>query len=109
MITIRPLTREDIPTIQATARGWAVVLDDTVVGTAGVVYTDGLQAWSELDPVMKKYPKIIMRLAHKVRDLCRQMNGPVYALADDQYERSGKLLEHIGFVHEEGPLYRWGN
>lgn len=90
-------------------RGWAVDLDGRVVMTAGIAYTAVLQAFSKMDPVMRKYPKVIVHLSRRVRALCGQMAAPVYAVADEQYDRSGAFLEHIGFVHQGGNVYRWEN
>lgn len=98
-----------MPDRVATMRGWAVVLDDQVVMTAGIAYTAVLQAFSVMDPAMHKYPKVIMQLGRRVRALCGQMAAPVYALADEQYDRSGAFLERIGFVHQGGNVYRWEN
>ena len=105
--TVRPIRRSDLPPeFTETVRGWAIELDGQVIGTAGIIYTDFLQAFSRMEPALAKYPKVIVKVGKKLAELCSRVSGSVYAYADPDHPKSTEFLEHLGFVEDQG-IYRW--
>lgn len=108
--TIRPLERRDLGDLAgtATARGWAVDLDGKTICVCGVMYTQTLQAFSTVEPEMKRYPKMIVQLGRRVSELCKNIDAPVFAVPDSQIHPGAcRFLEFLGFVRVDDDLYCW--
>lgn len=112
MMTYRPATREDIlqfmDSIPATCRAYAAEEDSVVYGIGGVYYDQGrVFAFSQARPDMKPRDKV--RGAHKIMDIVRKVEGPVWAIRGD-FESADRVLKHLGFepVGDDG-YYIWRN
>lgn len=109
MTEIRPATLQDFERLKGrppkTARAFAAVRDDAVIGIGGV-YRGGvsLVLFSELTDAIRKDKRTLARLVRAVKSL---MKGTVYAHADEAIAGSEVLLEHMGFEPFQGRLYQW--
>lgn len=106
---IRPATLEDFVRLKAappkTARAYAVVKDEEVIGIGGV-YRDGVSKvlFSELTDEIRRDKRTLIGLIRAVRSL---MRGRVFSFADPEIPGSEVLLEHMGFEPYEGRFYQW--
>ncbi len=94
---LRPLSRSDIPDHNLTARGWVVELDGEIVATCGVMYSFPPLAFSRIEPKLKKYPKVIVRVGKMIRKICLESSVAIFAVPDDEEPTARKFLEHLGF------------
>ena len=114
-LKIRPLTRDDLSEfvhMGFTVRGLAIELDDEVVGIAGVLHSNPIQAFSRMDDKLRKHPKTIVKVIRKFKDIVSSYSSPIYAIASKREYNSTKVLERIGFKffheNEQGRFYRIG-
>jgi len=114
-LMIRPLASNDLSEFNHmgfTVRGLAIELDGEVVGIAGVLHTNPIQAFSRMDDKLRKHPKTIMKVIKKFKDILSNYNSPIYAIASEKEYNSNKVLERIGFKffheNEQGRFYRIG-
>ena len=109
---IRALNKNDVvefygePFAQS-MRGLAVELDGEVVGMAGVLHTNPLQAFSSMKDSVRKYPKTIMKTAHGLKSILNKYESPIYAFASETESNSMNFLKHVGFVHIEDEVFKW--
>lgn len=109
---IRPILKSDIVAYRGSVfeqsfRGIAVELDDKVIGVAGVLHTDTLQAFSMIKDELRKYPKTLVKAGRYFREILAKYESPIYAIASPDEENSEGFLEHVGFKQYNGRLYRW--
>lgn len=103
MVMIVPLTLKHLEQFgnrqyESAVRGYAVVDDDErVLGIAGILHSMPVQAFSSMSPELKKKPKVIVKMAHKIRDLLKSYDVDVYAVADNSYNNSARFLMFVGF------------
>lgn len=96
-LIVRPLQRSDLRGLTETARGWVVEKDGKTLAVCGVIHRLPPEAFSDIEPEMVKYPKVILKLGKKLAEVCRNMGCPIYASPDKSYPRSVQFLEHLGF------------
>ena len=110
---IRPASREDLEAIYGdeakpnTFRAYAAVLDEEVLGVAGIYYTDteALAFSSGVKGAAERYPITAARLTHMVMKL---MNGHACkAVASEEIETAPAFLERLGFKHLDGRTWLW--
>ena len=109
---IRPASRADVialngKSFDASFRGIAVEIDGKVVGIAGVMHTPSLQFFSQFSEELRAYPNSLIMAARMMKEILGQYSSPVYSIADENVDSSIRFLEHIGFEHYEGRVYRW--
>ena len=111
-VVIRPATKEDIIAFKGTPyeqsfKGIVAELDGKIIGIAGVLHTEQLQAFSTITDEMRKHPKALVLAARKFRDILNSYNIPVYAVASEDEKNSIGYLEYIGFEYFSGRIYKW--
>ena len=109
---IRPARSDDlaalgVETFGATNRGWVAELDDVILGAAGVLHTRPFQAYATMRPEMKRWPKTMVRAIGMFREMLQEHYTSVYAVADEKYPNSMRVLEKAGFVHKHGRVFTW--
>ena len=109
---IRPATRTDIIEFRGepyreSFKGIVAELDGEIIGVAGVLHTEHLQAFSTITDAMRKYPKSIILAARKFKEILNSYECQIYALASEKEKNSTGFLEHVGFEKYRGELYRW--
>lgn len=86
----------------------ALVEDGRTTAIAGITpvgeFTAGLAHWA---PGRKPGPRGTMRLARAALDLIKKHPTEVTAVADPEVPRSAELLAHLGFIHEDGNVWKW--
>src|SRR5690606_27629585 len=89
-------------------RAYVALKGDRVIGVAGI-YTDTERnvMFSDLTDELRKDKRAIVRGIRAVMRLAEKRDIPTCAYADPQIEGSGKLLEHMGFVHIKDGVYQW--
>ena len=114
-LKIRPLTRDDLNEfvhMGFTVRGLAIELDGEIVGIAGVLHSNPIQAFSRMDDKLRKHPKTIMKVIKKFKSVVKSYSSPIYAIASEKEYNSAKVLERVGFKffhkNEKGRFYRIG-
>jgi hypothetical protein len=88
-------------------RGLVVELDGEIIGIAGVMQGQCLQAFSSISDTMRKYPKSLVKAAIYFRSILSKYEAPVYAIANPDESNSKGYLEYVGFEHYDGSIYRW--
>jgi len=107
---IRPLTKSDLGEFNSmgkTVRGYAIELDGEVIGIAGVLHTRPLQAFSRMKDELREYPKTIVKVIKMFKDVLKNYDMPVYAIASETEYNSTKVLERIGFELMNNRNYVW--
>lgn len=109
---IRPARASDlaalgVDTFGATNRGWVAELDGEVLGAAGVLHTRPFQAYAMMRPEMKRWPKVMVRAIGMFREMLQEHYTAVYAVADENYPNSMRVLEKAGFQHVDGRVFKW--
>lgn len=56
---------------------------------------------------LKRYRRAIILTYRFIMDIVKQQILPVYSHADPDIEGSADFLEHIGFTHHKGEMYKW--
>lgn len=87
-------------------RGFAALHDGKVVGIAGVLHTEVLQAFSEFSDEVANNKRFIVQAIREFRKLLTQYDEPVFAAPDATKSTACGFLKHIGFK-KQGELYRW--
>jgi hypothetical protein len=110
--TIRPAGSDDlaalgVQTFGVTNRGWVAVLDGEVLGAAGVLHTSPFQAYATMRPEMAKWPKVMVRAIGMFREMLQEHYTSVYAVADEKYPNSMRVLEKAGFQQVDGRVFKW--
>lgn len=90
----------------ASFRGIVADIDGVAVGVAGIVHTDRLQLFSSFGDEVRRYPMLMIRAARKIVKIMGIYDSPVYAIADEEVDGSVNFLEHMGFKHYQGRVYR---
>lgn len=111
---IRPAKRNDVIAFQGepydqSFRGIVVELDDEIIGLAGVLHSNPLQAFSVISDTMRKYPKCLVLAARDFRKYLDMYDSPIYAMANPDEKNSEGYLEYVGFekFDESKRLYKW--
>jgi len=110
--SIRALKRTDLiefygePFAQS-VRGFAVELEGEPVAIAGVIHTDPLQVFSTMKDSLRKYPKTIMKTAHRLKSILNKYESPLYAFADEDEKNSVNFLKRVGFVQLDDGVFKW--
>ena len=108
--SVRPLNRSDLDKFKHfnnTVRGFAVEIDDKVVAVYGVLQSIPLQAFSEMDDELKKYPRVIMKCILSFKDILENYSSPIYAMPSVKHVNSPKVLERVGFEEIREGVYQW--
>jgi hypothetical protein len=111
-VNIRELRKADIiefygKPFAESMRGFAVDLDGELVGVAGVVYTDPIMVFSEMKDSLRKYPKTIMKTAHRLKSILNKYESSLYAFANEDEKNSVNFLKRVGFVQLEDGVFKW--
>jgi len=81
-------------------KGIVAVEGDKVIGIGGLFYTkDGLIAFSEMKPEMRKHKKVLVKGIRMIMNMVKNADTPVYAVANDKEPTAQRLLERLGFVN----------
>ena len=111
---IRNMIKSDLENFNhegKSVRGLVVELDGKVIGYAGVLHTVPFQAFSNMTKELRQYPKVIVKMMRRFRQVVDKYSLPVYAIASKGEGNSGKVLERTGFKysheHEFGSIYVW--
>lgn len=109
---IRPANKADIMAYRGKVykesfRGIVAEIDGKVVGIAGVLHTQPLQAFSNVLPELKKRPKALIMAAREFRKILNSYDSPIYAVADEKEKNSTGYLEYVGFEPYQKRIYRW--
>ena len=108
--TVRPLRKEDLNYFDSfgnSVRGFAIQQKEKVIGVYGIMHTNPLQAFSQIDDSLKKHPKILMKAILSFSKLMEHYDRPIYAIASDKHKNSNLVLERIGFSEIGEGLYKW--
>ena len=90
------------------ARGFAAVIDDRVIGVAGVAFSNPLQCFSMITDEMKKYPRKVVEAVRLIRGLLNSIDHPIYATPDEDEGTATEFLYHVGFQETiEKGVYVW--
>lgn len=113
MVEIRPIKRQDLidmygHSFPMSVKGFAAVLNDRVIGVAGVAFSNPLACFSKINGEMKKYPRKVVEAVRLIRELLNSIDHPVYATPDEDEETAIIFLQHVGFQKtvNEG-VYLW--
>lgn len=111
---IRPATKADVIAFRGkpydeSFKGVVADLDGEIIGIAGVLHTEHLQAFSTIEDELKKYPKILVLAAREFRNILNSYQSTIYALASCKEKNSKGFLKYIGFERYTGRLYKWPN
>ena len=107
---VRPLNRSDLDKFthfNQSVRGCAIELDGEVAAVYGVLQSTPLQAFSEMDEELKKYPKVIVKCILSFKDILKHYDSPVYAMPSTKYANSPRVLERAGFEEIRKGVYQW--
>lgn len=102
-VTFRPASAADVQAFlggppPARLRGYVAILDGEVVGLGGVYYHAGTPvAFSDIKPPLRKHRKALAKGCRILMDFIREMNVPVYALANQEEPTASYLLCKLGF------------
>lgn len=88
-------------------RGVTVTIDDEVVGIAGVLYTQPLQCFSNIDDKLKDHPRVIIKAIKKMRKILQSFTTPVFAFPNKEESTADNFLTHIGFKHLNDEVFVW--
>ena len=111
---IRPVTQDDIVAVYGrplpfTVRGFAGVLDEEVIGVAGIMFARPPQAFCKFTIELKPYRRELIRGIRMLRKLLNEQAVPVYATPDeDAKETADGFLKFVGFkATEQMGVYVW--
>jgi len=83
-------------------------LDGKVIGIAGVMHSQALQAFSSMNGEIKKYPRTIVKAVREFRKILEAYgDSPIYAIADEDTKTAPGFLKHVGFKYYRDGVYRW--
>ena len=110
--SIRALRKADIiefydEPFPESVRGLAVEFNGEPVAIAGVIHTNPLQAFSSMKDALRKYPKVIVKTARKLKTILDTYESPVYAYADEDEKNSVNFLKHVGFIQLDDGMFKW--
>lgn len=88
-------------------RGIVADLDGEIIGIAGVLHANQLQAFSEITDELRKHPKTLVLAAREFRDILNSYDYPIYAQASEEEKNSAGFLEYVGFEHYQKRIYKW--
>ena len=90
---------------QWTMRGVAAEVDGQLVGISGILHSQPLQLFSNLDQQIRKHPKLFVKAARELKKIMALYDAPILAKADNTVESSGRYLEYLGFTHAQDNIY----
>lgn len=114
--SIRPVRRIDLAPwypdgLPGTIRGLAFDVDGECACIGGLVWTDPMQCFSHTTEAGKRYPKLIYKIALRLKEWMRDCHAPVYAVADQKEPTAPRLLARLGFEEHHdsaiGQVYVW--
>lgn len=117
MMRIAPARRIDVIEMEGepfdeAMRGIAIYSEEEgLLGYAGVLHTNPLQAFSKMRDGLRKSPKTIVRAAKVFRDVLNKYDQEVIAIASEHEKNAPRFLEFIGFKYKLtnhlGRIYSW--
>ena len=117
MVEMRDATQEDVvqisnATLQRTGRTYAVEADGTLIAVAGYYFDHGrVVMYSMIAPIAKEksafYALDIVRSARRVIKEATAFGLPLFTASDETIPGSEKLLQYLGFQHQEGGIWLW--
>ncbi len=88
-----------------TMRGVAAEVNGELVGISGVLHTQPMQLFSTLDDRIRKYPRLFVMAAKRLREIMDMYEAPLLATSDGKVGQSVAFLEYIGFHHLRDNIY----
>lgn len=88
-------------------RGMVAEKDGKVIGIAGVLHTEPLQAFSTITDEVKKHPKAIIKAVKLFRNILNSYETTIYAIASEKEKTSMRFLQYVGFEHYDKRVYIW--
>lgn len=88
-------------------KGLVAEKEGRVIGMAGVLHTDQLQAFSTITDEVKKHPRVIIKAIRMFREILNSYDTEIYAIASEKEPTSMRFLEHVGFKHHDKRIYVW--
>lgn len=108
-VRYRPLTLDDfsqfynVESPRSTVKGLAFLIDDEVVGVAGVEIRKGFfYAFSDIKENVNVSKVTVWRCAIIVKDWLRELKTDVYACASEHFDGAPRLLQRLGFTKKDG-------
>ena len=78
-------------------RGIAAEHEGRVLGVSGVMYSTPMQAFSTMLPEMQEHPMAIRSAIREMRRILVEHGSVVFAIPDEKYQNSRRVLELTGF------------
>jgi hypothetical protein len=95
-------------------KGFVAVKDEKVIGIGGIFYLKSdLVAFTDIKPEMRQDKKAIVKGCRMIMDMIKELNRPVYAIANASEPTAAHLLERLGFIptglkNDVGETLVWG-
>ncbi len=115
VVNIRPATKADLEAmnirLQHTSVVNAVEWNGELAGVTGYYLKNGYAVLisNTVEQARKRpgFGRLVLRCARALIEQAKQAGVPMIAAADPEIERSGELLQHIGFRHEYKETFSW--
>lgn len=116
VLKTRPATEADFKALgerpNVTTRARAIIVDGGLVGLAGYYLREGnvriFATFTDEARAKRGFWVGVTRFLRPALKEAEELGMPVVALADPDIPRSARFLEHLGFKHERGDIYRYG-
>lgn len=113
---IRAATKDDLiemvgQTFPENIRAVTAEHDGELLAIAGIRMSNPKVIFSDIKPEVKKHPRVVVQLIHKVQAMMEDYNTEIYAIANENEPTAPGLLNHMGFKHvmttRQGEVYQW--
>jgi len=109
---IRMSKKDDAPAVWgglpiASFRGVTAELDGEVIGVAGIMHTNPLQAFMTMREPLKQHRKAIVLGIREFRKLMALYSAPIFAFPNQMEPTARGFLSYVGFTQESSEVYRW--
>ena len=113
---IRAATRQDVidmigQTFPEAMRAFVLEDQGELLAIGGVRHTSPLMVFSDIKPGIKRSPRAIVDLAHRITGILGSYSSPIFAIADTDEPTSENFLSYLGFEHSytspQGEVFQW--